>query len=99
MTSLAGVDSITNPENGRSGTTPAFFRKGRITMTGSCVEQFRDMIPYPCCPQYKAGVEMSAHGRASHPCPNCGKFVEFDYDNLTAKIVKPFRGAAHRFHK
>ena len=58
-------------------------------MTGSCVEQFRDMIPYPCCPQYKAGVEMSAHGRASHPCPNCGKFVEFDYDNLTAKIVKP----------
>ena len=68
-------------------------------MTGSCVEQFRAMIPYPCCPQHKAGVEMSAHGRASHPCPNCGKFIEFDYDNLTAKIVKPFRGAAHRFYK
>ena len=33
---------------------------------------------------------MSAHGRASHPCPNCGKFVEFDYDNLTAKINEAY---------
>lgn len=68
-------------------------------MADSYAEEFIGMIPYPCCPQYKAGVGTSAHGRASHPCPKCGKFVEFNYDNLTAKIVRPSRGAAHRFRK
>lgn len=68
-------------------------------MKGCCAEQFRDMILYPCCPRNKAGVEVSAHGRASHPCPNCGKFVEFDYDNLTARIITPTRGASHKFHR
>lgn len=65
-------------------------------MTGSCAEKFRGMIPYPCCPQYKAGVEFSAHGRATHRCPNCGKYIEFDYDKLEAKIVSPSRGASHK---
>ena len=66
-------------------------------MAGTCAEEFRDMIPYPCCPQRKAGVENSARGRATHQCPNCGKYVEFDYDALTAKVIKPKRGASHKF--
>lgn len=66
-------------------------------MIENCAEQFRAMILYPCCPQNKAGVEMNAHGRATHPCPTCGKFIEFDYDNGTAKIVKACRGASNKF--
>lgn len=62
-------------------------------------EKFRTMIPYPCCPKHKAGVEPDAHGKATHPCPKCGKFVEFDYDKLTAKVVSPTRGASHRYVK
>ena len=68
-------------------------------MIANCAEKFRTMIPYPCCPQHKAGVEMSAHGKASHQCPNCGKYVELDYDTETARIVKPSRGASHRFKR
>lgn len=68
-------------------------------MFGSCAEQFRTMIPYPCCPECKAGVEMSAHGKASHPCPNCGKFVEFDYDKESARIVSACRGASNKFRR
>jgi hypothetical protein len=71
----------------------------RNLMIGTCAEQFVDMIPYPCCPQHKAGVELSAHGKATHQCPNCRKYVEFDYDNRTAKLVKPLRGASNRFCK
>lgn len=63
------------------------------------VERIRTMIAYPCCPKHKAGVEPDAHGKATHPCPNCGKFVEFDYDELTAKIVPPVRGVSHRYIK
>lgn len=66
-------------------------------MISNCAEQFRAMVPYPCCPAYKAGVEISAHGKASHPCPNCGKFVEFDYDKETARIVGACRGASNKF--
>ena len=66
-------------------------------MIGNCAEQFRTMISYPCCPQVKAGVEMSAHGKASHPCPVCGKFVEFDYDKENARVVNACRGASNRF--
>lgn len=69
-------------------------------MIGNCAEQFRTMISYPCCPQRKAGVEMSARGRATHQCPNCGKYVEFDYDEGTARIINACRGASNRFgHK
>ena len=68
-------------------------------MITNCTEDFRTMIHYPCCPQYKAGVEMSARGKASHQCPNCGKYVEFDYDGETARVVKPSRGASHRFNR
>ncbi len=68
-------------------------------MTGTCAEQFVDMIPYPCCSQHKAGVEASAHGKATHQCPNCRKYVEFDYDKRTARIVKPSRGASNKFNR
>ena len=68
-------------------------------MIESCAEQFRTMIPYPCCPQHKAGVEMSAHGKASHQCPSCGKYIEFDYDKETARIVKAYRGASNKFRR
>lgn len=68
-------------------------------MIANCAEKFRTMIPYPCCPQHKAGVEISAHGKASHQCPNCGKFVEFDYDNETARVVNAYRGASNSFRR
>lgn len=68
-------------------------------MIGSCAEQFRTMIPYPCCSQHKAGVEMSAHGRATHKCPTCGKYIEFDYDKGTARIINACRGASNKFRR
>lgn len=68
-------------------------------MIGNCAEQFRTMISYPCCPQRKAGVEMRAQGRATHQCPNCGKYVEFDYNNETARIVNACRGASKKYRR
>lgn len=62
-------------------------------------EQIRGMITYPCCPHKKAVVKYNAHGCAIHPCPNCGKYIEFIYDSMEAKIVKPFRGASKKFRK
>lgn len=66
-------------------------------MTESCTEQIKGMITYPCCPQKKAVVEYNAHGCATHPCPNCGKYIEFNYDTMKAKVVKPLRGVTHKF--
>lgn len=68
-------------------------------MAGSCAEQLKGMIKYPCCPKKKAAVEYNAHGCATHQCPNCGKFVEFNYDDMTAKVVNAFRGATNKFTK
>lgn len=66
-------------------------------MVDSTTEQIKGMITYPCCPQKKAAVKYNAHGCATHPCPRCGKYIEFNYDSMEAKIVKPFRGASNRY--
>lgn len=42
---------------------------------------------------------MSAHGRATHKCPTCGKYIEFDYDEGTAVIVNACRGALNKFRR
>ena len=47
-------------------------------MVDSTTEQIKGMITYPCCPQKKAVVKYNAHGCATHPCPRCGKYIEFN---------------------
>lgn len=64
---------------------------------GNCAEQFRTMMSYSYCPKYKAGVEMSVHGRATHQCPNCGKYVEIDYDRETARVINVCHGASKKY--
>jgi len=68
-------------------------------MYGTSAVKLKGMISYPCCPQKKAAVEESAHGRATHQCPNCGKYVEFNYDDMTARRVNAYKGAANKFSK
>lgn len=68
-------------------------------ISGSCAEKIKGMISYPCCPKNKVMAYASARGRVSTKCPNCGKFVVFDYDLMTAEIGEPARGATHRFKK
>ena len=38
-----------------------------------------------------------ASGKATHPCPRCGKFIEFDYDKMSARVTKAERGASQKF--
>ena len=66
-------------------------------INSSCAEKIKGMISYPCCPKNKEMAYESARGRVSSKCPNCGKFVVFDYDLMTAEIGEPARGATHRF--
>lgn len=54
-------------------------------------------INYPCCPGEKVMVEKGAVGRVSQKCPNCGKFVVFDYKKMNAVISAPVRGATKLF--
>lgn len=67
--------------------------------TGTSAVKLKGMIPYPCCPQKKAAVEMGASGCATHQCPNCGKFVEFNYDLMQARRVNAYRGAVNKYNK
>ena len=66
-------------------------------MFGSAAEQIKGMIAYPCCTNKKAMVKYGARGKATHPCTQCGKFIEFDYDEMSAHITKAERGATQRF--
>lgn len=66
-------------------------------MFGSAAEQIKGMIIYPCCSNKKAMVKFGASGKATHPCPQCGKFIEFDYDTMSAQITRAERGATQRF--
>lgn len=66
-------------------------------MFGSTAEQIKGMIIYPCCANKKAMVKCGASGKATHPCPQCGKFIEFDYDRMSARVTKAERGAAQKF--
>lgn len=68
-------------------------------MQNNCAEKIKGMIAYPCCPKNKVMVYTSARGRVSVKCPKCGKFIIFDYDNMTAEIGEVARGATHRFMK
>lgn len=54
-------------------------------INGSCAEEIKGMISYPCCPKHKVMAYASARGRVSSKCPNCGKFVTFDYDLMTVR--------------
>ena len=56
-------------------------------------DELKGLIPFPCCPQEKVFVYESSRGRASSRCPRCRKFVLFDYGSMTARIVRPIRGA------
>lgn len=49
------------------------------------------------CSNKKAMVKFGASGKATHPCPQCGKFIEFDYDTMSAQITRAERGATQRF--
>lgn len=62
-----------------------------------CPNVIRGMIPYPCCPKENMLVFADARGHASGRCPRCGKFARFDYDRMTARAMKPSRGASERF--
>ena len=44
-------------------------------MFGSAAEQIKGMIAYPCCTNKKAMVKYGARVKATHPCPQCGKFI------------------------
>lgn len=66
-------------------------------MYGSEAQQIKGMIAYPCCRNKKAMVMYGASGKATHPCPRCGKFIEFDYDKMSARITKAERGASQKF--
>lgn len=60
--------------------------------------EIKGVINYPCCPKKKAMVKIGTYGRASHQCPNCGQYVEFDYDTMTASRIKAFRGVVKKFN-
>lgn len=60
------------------------------------IEQVKDMIPFPCCPREKIIVCVNSRGRASIKCPHCGKIALFDFDEMTATIISPIRGAVHK---
>lgn len=48
-------------------------------------------IPYPCCPKEKAAYFADSKGHSSIKCPNCKKYVLFDWDNKEAKITGAVR--------
>ena len=62
-------------------------------------ESFEKMIAYPCCPKEKVLVTKDSKGIISQRCPNCKKFVIFNFDNMTAHLSHPIRGAAKRLRK
>lgn len=59
------------------------------------ISEYKGFIKCPFC-QDKAMVRKNAHGQASHRC-KCGKYLLFDYDNMTAKPAAPIRGATKFF--
>ena len=61
------------------------------------LDNIKGKIPYPCCPHRSAIVSKDASGKISVPCPNCGRFVLLDPIRMTAKLIKPCKGATARF--
>ncbi|MDO4977889.1 MAG: hypothetical protein Q4E53_11575 [Eubacteriales bacterium] len=53
----------------------------------------RGNIPYPCCPKEKNVVYEGAKGKNSSKCPRCGRFILFDYDQMTAAVIGQVKGA------
>lgn len=60
-------------------------------------DEYTGVIVYPCCPREKVLVKRGTLGAASQKCPHCGKYVLFDYNKMTAELIRPVRGAARHF--
>ena len=61
------------------------------------LDKIKGRIPFPCCPNKSAIVSKETHGGFSVPCPNCRRFVLFNPDEMTAKVIKACRGASDHF--
>ena len=57
-------------------------------------EEKINVIYFPCCPKEKIFVKEGSTGWTTQKCPRCGKMVKFDYDTMTARIIRPIRGAS-----
>ena len=68
-------------------------------MLGTCAEELKGWISYPCHEKHKAMVFKGAHGLASYECPQCHNMAIFDFDNMTARPSKMIRGATRKFMK
>lgn len=37
-------------------------------------------------------VDDGTSGKASHRCGTCGRYIEYDYDSMTAREIRPIKG-------
>ena len=46
------------------------------------------------CPVCKEAeiVDHGTSGKASHRCGTCGRYIEYDYDSMTAREIRPIKG-------
>lgn len=58
----------------------------------ACEEQkIKGVIICPCCGKQKTVVYQGTTGSESHRCPTSGRMIKYDFDKMTAEIVKPIR--------
>ena len=55
------------------------------------INNIKGFILCPIC-EAKELVEEGTSGKSSHKC-NCGRYIEYDFDSMTARVIKPVRGA------
>ena len=60
----------------------------------SSINKTKGTIECPICGK-KEVVDEKASGKVSHWC-NCGHLLESDYDELTAKEIRPKKGATRQ---
>ena len=65
----------------------------RGDMGTSCGDNNFAIFTYPCCPKEKLLFGPGMGGWASVKCPNCGKFILFDFSRGSSSVVKARRGA------
>lgn len=55
------------------------------------------IILCPVCDE-KEIVDEGTTGKASHKCGKCGRFIEYDYNLMTAKVIEPIKGVGRRMN-
>ena len=63
----------------------------------SSITSIKGYIICPICGETEV-VEEGASGKVSHRCA-CHRFIESDYDLMTAREIKPIRGALKNITK